>query len=138
MRRDGRTDSWWVRGFALLALAICSILPFGALGAIDASFDSSVAVPLLRPTARPPGRPGVVGRTWSEVGHDRIEVLGRTARSGAAAAAAAATVAALAARWAEQLAVVALAVVVLASTAGERLRGGGPRSVDTRGPPAWS
>ena len=52
MRTNGRTNRWWLRGFALLGLATCSILPFGALGAIDASFDSSVAVPLLRSTVR--------------------------------------------------------------------------------------
>jgi hypothetical protein len=62
MRRDGRTNRWWVRGFALLGLAVCSILPFGALGAIDVSFDSSVAVPLLRSTSLHQGGSGAVRR----------------------------------------------------------------------------
>ena len=46
-----------MRGFALLCLAICSFLPFGALGAIDASFTSAVVVPHQRTTTQQHGRP---------------------------------------------------------------------------------
>ena len=43
-------------GFALLGLAVCFFLPFGAIGAIDASFSHSVAVPHPRPTTQHHGR----------------------------------------------------------------------------------
>lgn len=51
-----RRTRWRVSGFVLFGLAICSLLPFGALGAIDASFTSSMVVPHHRPTTQHPGR----------------------------------------------------------------------------------
>lgn len=46
-------------GFVLLGLAVCSFLPFGAIGAIDASFTSSVVVPHQRSTTQHQGRQAV-------------------------------------------------------------------------------
>ncbi|QXC63054.1 hypothetical protein KSP35_09885 [Aquihabitans sp. G128] len=124
MRRDGRTNRWWARGFALLGLAICSILPFGALGAIDASFDSSVAVPLLRPSsllqARPSGALRQL-RSPSTRGDDLPAVL--------RAATAPATTGAL---------LVALVLLALAGEPGRWVRREAARSaVRPRGPPSW-
>lgn len=52
MHARSRVHRWLVRAFALLGLAVCTILPIGAIGTIDASFDRSVAVPLTRSAGR--------------------------------------------------------------------------------------
>ena len=72
MHARGRVNRWVVRAFALLGLAVCVILPLGAIGTIDASFDSSVAVPLTRSAGR--HLVGPVARGPAE--HGALQVAG--------------------------------------------------------------
>ncbi len=76
-RSTGRGDRWWTRGFALLGLAVCFFLPFGAIGAIDVSYTSSVVVPHHRPSGAQNGRQ--VANRLNRATATQVELAGRSA-----------------------------------------------------------